>query len=187
MLPFITKYTPAVPNLKEILTRKWYLIQQQPLLNLIFKEPPIISYRKGDSLKDIHITKARKPSHVFPSRVRLSTHVNTLLIAEPFNCVVESSSLGKVLEMRQLTLRYSLNHQPWLLCLRLVTRYTFRLVPHLSQPQSRCTNLDVYVQMGILMSVRELRYNMWLSIRVRGSSSIYIRLYVLASGSWYVP
>ena len=42
MLPFITKYTPAVPNLKEILTRKWYLIQQQPLLKLIFKEPPII-------------------------------------------------------------------------------------------------------------------------------------------------
>ena len=53
ILPFITQYHPAVPNLKEILTRKWYLIQQQPLLNQIFKEPPIISYRKGRSLKDI--------------------------------------------------------------------------------------------------------------------------------------
>ena len=41
------------PNRKEILTRKWYLIQQQPLVNQIFKEPPIISYRKGRSLKDI--------------------------------------------------------------------------------------------------------------------------------------
>ena len=41
------------PNLKETLTRKWYLIQQQPLLNRIFKEPPIISYRKGRSLIDI--------------------------------------------------------------------------------------------------------------------------------------
>ena len=28
------------PNLKETLARKWYLIQQQPLLNRIFKEPP---------------------------------------------------------------------------------------------------------------------------------------------------
>ena len=34
-------------------TRKWYLIQQQPLLNQILKEPPIISCRKGHSLKDI--------------------------------------------------------------------------------------------------------------------------------------
>ena len=32
ILPFITQYHPAVPNLKEILTKKWYLIQQQPLL-----------------------------------------------------------------------------------------------------------------------------------------------------------
>ena len=30
ILPFIRQYHPAVPNLKETLTRKWYLIQQQP-------------------------------------------------------------------------------------------------------------------------------------------------------------
>ena len=51
--PFVTQYHPAVPNLKEILTRKKYLIQQKPLLNLIFQQPPIISYRKGHSVKDI--------------------------------------------------------------------------------------------------------------------------------------
>ena len=43
----------SVPNVKEILTRKWRLIQQQPLLNQIFKEPPTISHRKRCSLKDI--------------------------------------------------------------------------------------------------------------------------------------
>ena len=58
ILPFVTQYHPAVPNLKEILKRKWYLIQQQPLLNQIFKEPPIISCRKGRSLKDI-LVRAR--------------------------------------------------------------------------------------------------------------------------------
>ena len=51
ILPFVTQYHPAVPNLKEILTRKWYLIQQHPLLYQIFKEPPMISYWKGRSLK----------------------------------------------------------------------------------------------------------------------------------------
>ena len=53
ILPFVTQYHPAVPNLKENLTRKWFLIQQQPLLNQIFKEPPIISQRKRRSLKHI--------------------------------------------------------------------------------------------------------------------------------------
>ena len=53
ILPFITQYHLAVPNLKETLPSKWYLIQQEPLVNQIFKEPPIKSYRKGCSLKDI--------------------------------------------------------------------------------------------------------------------------------------
>ena len=74
---FIEKANKHHPTIKETFTRKWYLIQQQPLLNRIFKEPPIISYRKGFSLKDTreskNITKARKPNHVFRSRVGLST------------------------------------------------------------------------------------------------------------------
>ena len=32
---------------------KWHLIQNQPLLREIYKEPPLISYRKGKSLKDM--------------------------------------------------------------------------------------------------------------------------------------
>jgi len=32
---------------------KWHLIQNQPLLREIFKEPPLISYKKGKSLRDI--------------------------------------------------------------------------------------------------------------------------------------
>ena len=31
---------------------KWHLIQTQPHLSEVFKEPPILSYRKGKSLKD---------------------------------------------------------------------------------------------------------------------------------------
>ena len=32
---------------------KWHLIKNQPALREIFKDPPILSYRKGRSLKDI--------------------------------------------------------------------------------------------------------------------------------------
>ena len=52
ILPFVTQYQPSVPNIKQALMNKWHLIQNQPLLRQIFKEPPIISFKKGKSLKD---------------------------------------------------------------------------------------------------------------------------------------
>ena len=54
ILPFVTQFHPAVPNLKQILMSKWHLIERQPLLKEIF-EPPIISYRRGRSLKDVPV------------------------------------------------------------------------------------------------------------------------------------
>ena len=42
ILPFVTRYHPALPNLKNILMSKWPLIQNQRLLREIFKEPPIV-------------------------------------------------------------------------------------------------------------------------------------------------
>ena len=53
LLPFVTQYNPSVPNLKNILMNKWHLIQDQPLLREIYRDPPFISYRRGKSLKDI--------------------------------------------------------------------------------------------------------------------------------------
>ena len=44
--------TLSVYLLKEVLMKKWNLIQNQPLLRQIFKEPSIISYKKGKSLRD---------------------------------------------------------------------------------------------------------------------------------------
>ena len=58
ILPFVTQYHPALPNLKDTLMGKWHLIDNQPQLREIFKEPSIISYRKGKSLKDI-LVKAK--------------------------------------------------------------------------------------------------------------------------------
>jgi len=53
ILPFVTEYHPSMPDLKHILVNKWHLIQNQPLLRKTFKNPPLISYRKGRSLKDV--------------------------------------------------------------------------------------------------------------------------------------
>ena len=53
ILPFVTQYRPSVPNLKQIPMQNWHLIQQQPLLSRIFQDPPIVSYKRGRSLKDI--------------------------------------------------------------------------------------------------------------------------------------
>ena len=46
ILPFVTQYHPALPTLKNILMAKWHLMQNQPYLRNILKEPPLISYRK---------------------------------------------------------------------------------------------------------------------------------------------
>ena len=53
ILPFVTQYHPSVTNLKQILMENWHLIERQPLLREIYKEPPLISYKRGRSLKDI--------------------------------------------------------------------------------------------------------------------------------------
>ena len=55
ILPFVTQYHPALPNLKNILVGKWHLIQNKPYLRNIFKEPSLISYRKGKSQKDTEV------------------------------------------------------------------------------------------------------------------------------------
>ena len=52
ILPFITMYHPAMNNLKQTLMDQWSLIQNQPLLKTIYLKPPIISYKRGKSLKD---------------------------------------------------------------------------------------------------------------------------------------
>ena len=61
ILPFVTTYNPAALNLKKILMKHWHMIQQQPRLKEIFNQPPIVSYRKEKSLKDI-LVRAKLPS-----------------------------------------------------------------------------------------------------------------------------
>ena len=58
ILPFVTQYYRSVPNLKQILMKNRHFIEQQPRLNEIFREPPIVSYKRGRSLKDI-LVKAK--------------------------------------------------------------------------------------------------------------------------------
>ena len=51
ILPFVTQFHPSFPCLKNILMEKWHLIQNQPLLREIYKNPPLISYEKVNRLK----------------------------------------------------------------------------------------------------------------------------------------
>ena len=50
-LPFVTMYHPAMNSLKQTLMEQWYPIQNQPLLKTINLQPPIISYKRGKSLR----------------------------------------------------------------------------------------------------------------------------------------
>ena len=80
ILSFVTQYQLLVPNLKEILMKNWYLIEQ-PRLKEIFKEPPIISYTRGRSLKDI-LVRAKL-------RARLIHVVEVVQACQPHICTVD--------------------------------------------------------------------------------------------------
>ena len=53
VLPFVTTYHPAVNSLKQAMMEHWRLIKNQPLLKTIYLKPPIISYKRGKSPKDM--------------------------------------------------------------------------------------------------------------------------------------
>ena len=75
ILPFVTQYQPSVPNLKQILMKNWHLIEHQPFLSEIYKDTPLISYKRGRSLKDILVRAKlwKRLKHALGSRAGLST------------------------------------------------------------------------------------------------------------------
>ena len=50
---FVITYHPALSNLSSIVREHWTTIQKHPELCKIFKEPPVLAFRKPKSLKDI--------------------------------------------------------------------------------------------------------------------------------------
>ena len=99
ILPFDTEYRPSVLNLKTMQMSKWHLIENQPQLREIYKDPSlhILSCRKGKSLKyvlvrancfegDILLISTNRSSVwpviiILPS-IKIDTHK-----ASPLNCI----------------------------------------------------------------------------------------------------
>jgi len=46
LLPFVTTYNPATPNLEKILMKHWHLITDNPKVATIFRNTPIVAYKK---------------------------------------------------------------------------------------------------------------------------------------------
>ena len=75
-MPYVKKYEHSVPNIKQVLLGKCHMLQNQPLLTEIFKDPSIISFRKGKSLKDMlvgakKVLKCFTLVEIVPARHRL--------------------------------------------------------------------------------------------------------------------
>jgi len=54
ILWFVMQYCPALLGLKDVVREKWHLVQNHLRLKEFFKEPPLLSYRRRKSLKDVH-------------------------------------------------------------------------------------------------------------------------------------
>jgi len=53
LLPVVTSYNPATPNLEKILMKHWHLITDNPKLATTFPNTSIVAYKKEKSLKEI--------------------------------------------------------------------------------------------------------------------------------------
>ena len=71
ILSCVITYNSAMPNPKKILMRNWHIIQQQPKLERIFNQPPIVSYEKKKSL-NVLLPHAKLPSNTQQSINRRS-------------------------------------------------------------------------------------------------------------------
>ena len=71
----LAQYHPALPNLKRILMEKGHLVQNQQRLREILKEPPLISYRKGKSLKDLLVRASSEGQHITSNTTKCRSRV----------------------------------------------------------------------------------------------------------------
>ena len=112
ILPFVAEYRPSVLYLKTIQMSKWHLIENQPLLREIYKDPSLLSYRKGRSLKDGVFVRANLKVIFFLSR----SLVWPVILPSLYNC---------------LFLRLITNHDNVILqftTARIITNYDNRLL-----------------------------------------------------------
>ena len=63
VLPFITTFNPATPNLKKVLMKRCHFITESNRLGQVYSVPPIVAYRKDKSLKDL-LVRAKIPLHI---------------------------------------------------------------------------------------------------------------------------
>ena len=77
ILPFVTTFNPAVPKLKEILMKNWFLISKVPKLAQFFPNAPIVACRKDKTLKDFLVRASIPP--------QTGNHLN---LANPRNALV---------------------------------------------------------------------------------------------------
>ena len=64
-VPFVITYHPALSNLSNIVREHWTTIQKHPELCKIFKEPPVLAFRKPKSLKDILVRADISPRSAY--------------------------------------------------------------------------------------------------------------------------
>ena len=52
-VPFIVKYNPALPNIREILHKKQPILDSTERLHNIFSETPVVTFRRSPNLRDL--------------------------------------------------------------------------------------------------------------------------------------
>ena len=62
-VPFIITHNPALPNIHKILHRKQPILHSSERLSEIFKETPVVAYRRSPNLRDLLVRAKLKTQH----------------------------------------------------------------------------------------------------------------------------
>ena len=52
-IPFVTTYNPRTSYIAEVANRNWHFLQSKERLDHIFRERPVIAYKRSKSLRDV--------------------------------------------------------------------------------------------------------------------------------------
>ena len=66
-LVMVTKFNPSSKGLKRAITKHWNFIKNDEQCNRLFKNPPMIAYKRHKNLTDITISSKLKPKQTDPS------------------------------------------------------------------------------------------------------------------------
>ena len=124
-VPFIITHNPALPNIHKILHRKQPILHSSERLSEIFKETPVVAYRRSPNLRDLLIRAKLKTPNTTPGTFRCESKHGCLTCPhiDHGRTTYTFTNTGEVRQIKQHITCKSTNLTYMIECLRCKKQY----------------------------------------------------------------